>query len=237
MGLTDAEREDMWKKSMRGYPGGGGSGGGGRELSTDEIKDALAAGNRAAAPLIEERVKMMRDWTPDAALSREQMTQILDAVVKVARETEKNLSILIDDVPKHWETHPRNERTIILEWLDKVPAFQNLIAKADAPTVVPGFRDFIKSLLSRIEDAVITMGYVAHVLPNWLRMVNMLSTLYNGAIAAIHGIVKLAKALGGAAVKAAEALPTFVKWLGIGALAVGGVWAVSKARTSTRKAA
>lgn len=209
----------------------------GRELTDAEMRDAQAAGDRAAQPLTDARLKMMRDWKPDAALSSAQMTQIIDNALKVARETEKNLAAMIDKVPSHWESILRNERNIINSELGHASRFQDLAAKATAPTVVPGFRDWIRRLLRFSEDGVTAIGYVAHVLPNWLRMVNIVSSIYSGAVAAIHGIVKIASALGGAAVETAKALPAFVKWLGIGAVAVGGIWAISKVRTSAKSAA
>ena len=83
-------------------------------------------------------------------------------------------------------------------------------------------------MLSTTEDGIIAISYVAHVLPNWLRARDLLSNLYEGSVRLISGIVKILSAAGGAAVDLAEKLPTVVKVLGIGALVLGGAWAISK---------
>jgi hypothetical protein len=102
--------------------------------------------------------------------------------------------------------------------------FESLIEKVTAPTVVPNFRAWIDHLLSRSEDGVFAIAAVANILPNWLRMRDILSKLHGAAMGAINGVL----ALGGAAVKAIEGLPTMVKVAGIAVLAVGGVFVVTK---------
>lgn len=283
----------------------------GRELTSDEMNDALAAGERAVAPMEDERRKMMLEWKPDVPLSREQMTQIMNEALKVARETEKNLATMIDKVPSQWESMLRNERNLINNGIAEAPRFQTLIAegvpipdaKSDEllakrkaqeaimdrykarnpfvptketqaynaaakrvqeiqaeiaahqaslpktpvgrPVVVPGFRDWIViRLLRRAESGVKVIGYVAHVLPNWLRGMRILSGIYDGVVGAIRGIVRIAKAAGGAVVDVVEStagaikgLPTVLKVAGIAALGLGGVWAFSKLRASSTKGA
>ena len=283
----------------------------GRELTSDEMDDAQAAGERAVAPMEDERRKMELEWKPDVPLSREQMTQIMNEALKVARETEKNLATMIDKVPSQWESLLRNERNLVNNGIAEAPRFQKLIAEGvpipdaksaeivakrkaqeaimdrykarnpfvptketqaynaaakrvqeiqaeiaahqaslpktpvERPVVVPGFRDWIViRLLRRAESGVKVIGYVAHVLPNWLRGMRILSGIYNGVVGAIRGIVRIAKAAGGAIVDVAEStacaiksLPTVLKVAGIAALGLGGVWAFSKLRAPSRRTA
>jgi hypothetical protein len=208
----------------------------GRELTDEEIRKARDAGNRASEPLVEERGRMLRAWDPSKPLSREQMTTVMQQALGVARETEKNLLDMIAKVPSHWETFLRREGGLahLRQGIDEAPGFQAKIDKVTAPTVVPGFRTWIDHLLSRSEDGVIAIGAIADILPDWIRMRDLVSGLHRAAVGLISAIV----AVGEAAVDTAKSLPNIVKIAGIGALVVGGVVivaAVSK-RSSTAAA-
>jgi hypothetical protein len=82
------------------------------------------------------------------------------------------------------------------------------------------------------------LAFVSHVIPDWLRMRNLLSGLREITFGAINGIIRVAKAAGAVVVDTAEgaagavkALPTIVKVAGGAAIVVVGIWAISKLRS------
>jgi hypothetical protein len=204
----------------------------GRELSDEEVREATEAGKQAAASLIDAHTQLMRAWDPSKPLSREQMTAIMGEALSVAREVEKNLVTAISKVPSYWEALLRREGGLVQlrQGIDDAPRFTALIAKVTVPTVVPEFRAWIDHLFGRSESAVIAIGAAQNILPDWLRMKDILARLHSGAIAAINGILSL----GGAAVRAVESLPTMVKVAGIAALVIGGVFVVSKLSSTSQ---
>lgn len=241
IGLSEVEEKRLWDKAKQTYctprwsstapsSSAQSSFDPSREFTNEEAIAATEAGNRAVAPLVAQRYVLMQDWKEDAKLSRDQMLKIMDAAVQAANKTVEDLSTMIAKVPSHMEDKLTPERTLINEQIDKAGTFSNLIAAAKDPTVIPGFRKWILGLLSKIEDGIVAIGHVAHLLPNWLRMRDLLSKLYEGAIRLIGGIARFIGSAGGAALDLAEKLPTIAKVLGIGALVLGGVLVVSKVR-------
>ncbi len=203
----------------------------GRELTDEEIREATAAGQRAVAPLVEARTKMMKTWEPSRPLTREQMEQVTQEALKVAQETEKNLVALIAKVPSHWEAIIRREGGLrsLRDALDEAPAFGVRVAQVVTPTILPDFRAWIERLLSRSENGVTVIAYVEDVLPDWLRMRRFLSGLYRAGVAAIEMIIALGKGIG----STVEALPTIAKVAAVAALVVGGTWVISKLSTTS----
>lgn len=203
----------------------------GRELTDDEIRDAVEAGNRNAEPLIEDHTQMMRAWTATKPLGRDQMTTILQAALKVAKETEKHLVETIAKVPAHWETLLRREGGLqqLRQGIAEAPKFEALLSRVIIPTVVPGFRDWIGHLLGRSESALIAIGAVSDILPDWLRLRAFLAALHRAAINIINGSLGLAGIVG-------SSLPAIGKVIGIAALVLGGMWGISKLTTAHRTA-
>jgi hypothetical protein len=206
----------------------------GRELTDEEIRKATAAGNSAVEPLVEQRSKMLRAWDPSKPLTRDQMTTIMQQALMTAKETERNLVDMIAKVPSHWEAFVRREGGLaqLQQGINEALSFQAKIEKVAAPTVVPGFRDWIDHLLSRSESGVIAIAAVADILPDWLRARGILAGLQQAAIGAINAIV----ALGKGAAQTLGNLPTIAKVAGLAALAAGGIFVVVKVSSSSKKA-
>ena len=202
---------------------------GGHELSDEEIRKSMAAAVQAVAPLVEAHGKMMRDWSPATPLSREQMTTIMQNALIPARETEKDLASMVDKVPAQWESTVRSEGglTSLHQAIDEAPGFEALIAantKDGKPAVVPGFRAWIDHLLSRTEDGVTAIAYVSDVLPDWLRMRDILSALHRAAVGVIDAVIAIASAVA----KVVEDPGKFLKYGAIGLAAVLGVVIVTR---------
>ena len=189
----------------------------GRELSDDEIRKAGDAGLRAIEPLIQARAKLLREWTPTAPLTRDQMSRVMEQALATARGIEKNLVDMIAKVPSHWEGYLKNELGPLRAALDESPKFGTLIAATQpgASVLVPGFRDWIDHLLTRSENGVMVVAAVSENLPDWLRMRALLSALHAAALGVIEGIVMAAKGVG--------ALPALLPKVGIVAAIAGGV--------------
>ena len=207
----------------------------GRELSDDEVREANEAAQKAIAPLVEERQRLMSAWKPALPLTSEQMSKIMEGALKVAHEVEGNLETMIDKVPSHWEHQLRDELSRMRKALHDEAAFRIMVADIKKPFVLPGFRVWINQLLGRAEDGVAAIAQVAHILPHWLSMRDALSTLYHLVVGIGRGVIDIAVSLGGLAVDTAkgardviEKLPSAVKWGGLGLLAVGGILLVSK---------
>lgn len=193
----------------------------GHELTDEEVRKVSDAGNLAIEPLVQSRSSMMRDWKSTAPLTRDQMTKVMNEALKTAREVEKNVVDMIAKVPSHWETLLTREgglsslRAAIAEapmWTTYINASTSAPGKLGQPVLIPGFRDWINHLLGRSESGVAAVAGVSEILPNWLRMRELLSSLYAAAVAAIGVITTVAKAI-----------PTLLPKAGIIAAVVGGV--------------
>jgi hypothetical protein len=106
--------------------------------------------------------------------------------------------------------------------ISEAPGFDALIAiwtKDGKAVVVPGFRAWIDHLLSRTEDGVTAISYVSDVLPDWLRMRDMLSAMYRAAVDIIN-----------AAVKVVEDPGKYLKYAAIGLGAIGLVVIATRGR-------
>jgi hypothetical protein len=194
------------------------------EISDAERHAAIDAANVAMAPLVEARQKLLLGWPTTAKLTPDQMTKIEQATVTLAHEAEKNLVELIDKVPAHWESYLTEPLAGLRKSLLDAPKFEPLVASWHLPMAVPGFRAWINHLLSQVEDAVGAMAAVSSIIPDWIRMRDLMSGLYAVTIGVLHGIVSGIIAL-------TKGIPTAVKVAGVATLAVGALWAISKLTT------
>lgn len=174
----------------------------GHELTDEEVRQVGDAGNLAIADLVRDRGAMMRDWPPNAALTRSQIQKVMNEALTMAREVEKNLVSMIAKVPSHWETLLTREGGIIAlrAAIAEAPMWVTYTnASTSTPgnhaALIPGFRDWINRLLGRSESGIAAIAGVSSILPDWLRMRDLLSSLYAAALAAIKGIIAIAGAI------------------------------------------
>jgi len=188
-----------------------------RDFSPEENKDAFDAANAEVAPLIAQRMELRKQWAPDKRLSSDQMTTIAKAALTAAHECEQRLLAMIDKVPADWETHLRNDLSILRSALADAPRFEGLVAQVKTPTVVPDFRAWIDHLLSCVEDGTTTIAVISHLIPSWLFARDLLTALHRAAIAVIQGVVAVVDG----AVTIVKNLPSIGKYLLIGGGAIG----------------
>lgn len=209
----------------------------GHELSDDEARQATDAGARAIEGLVRDRMAMMRDWATNAPLTRDQIQKVTGEALGMAREVEKNLVEMIAKVPSGWATELLNRegglislRAAIAEasmWATYTNAATSTPGKLGHPVLVPGFRDWINRLLGRAESGVQAIAAISEAIPSWLRMRNLLSSLYAAAVAAIKFITRMA-----------EKIPELLPKVGVIAAIVGGVvvlGAVAMSASSSRR--
>ncbi len=192
----------------------------GHELTDAEVRQVSDAGNLAIADLIRDRSAMMKNWDANAALTRDQIQKVMGESLAMAREVEKNLVEMIAKVPSHWEVLLSREgglpslRAAIAEapmWVTYTNAATSAVGKLGHPVLVPGFRDWINRLLGRSEGGIAAIAGVSAILPAWLRMRELVSSLYAATIAVIKGVTTIA-----------GAIPALLPKAGAIAAAIGG---------------
>ena len=189
------------------------------EVPQSEIDEAIVAASAEIAPLVLQRQDLLRQWSPDKRLDRDQMTTIAKAALTAAHECEQRLLAMVNKVPAHWETFLRNDLDILRAALADAPRFEALVAQIKVPTVVPDFRAWIDHLLSRVEDGATTIATISHIIPSWLFARDILTALHRAAITIIQGVVAAVEG----AVAIVKNLPSIGKYLLIGGAVLGGV--------------
>lgn len=200
----------------------------GAEADEEDLENraASAAAQEAVADLVAGRERAFRTWNEDRALSKEQMTQMMGAALQVARESEKNLTEMIEKVPSHFEGLLSLPRAALRapNALGQAPEFEQLVAATQYPTVIPGFRAWIRRLLAFAEDGVLAIAHVAHRIPGWLRMRDILSKLHRAAVGVIDTAVNVVSSIP----SLLDAIPTVAKVAGVAVIAGGLALMLSK---------